>query len=149
MESLFINVLNMSLTAGFVILAVIGVRLLLRRLPRIFSYVLWSAVLFRLLCPFSFPGALSLASILDAPASSQGRIPYIPDNIGYMANPPDHASRRRTLPNRQQPPACCRPGELSQSHAAFALCRLHPVDHRNGSHAPFQPLFLLAASKKP
>ena len=92
MESLFINVLNMSLTAGFVILAVIGVRLLLRRLPRIFSYVLWSAVLFRLLCPFSFSGALSLASILDAPASSQGRIPYIPDNIGYMANP------RITLP---------------------------------------------------
>ena len=92
MESLFINVLNMSLTAGFVILAVIGVRLLLRRLPRIFSYVLWSAVLFRLLCPVSFSGALSLASILDAPASSQGRIPYIPDNIGYMAKP------RITLP---------------------------------------------------
>ena len=92
MEQFFIAILNMSLTAGLSILAVMGVRLLLRRFPRIFSYVLWSAVLFRLLCPVSFSGALSLTGALNAPASSQGRIPYIPDNIGYMARP------RITLP---------------------------------------------------
>ena len=51
MEQFFIAILNMSLTAGLSILAVMGVRLLLRRFPRIFSYVLWSAVRFRLLCP--------------------------------------------------------------------------------------------------
>ena len=49
MEQMLIRVLNMSLTAGIVILAVMSARLMLRRAPKIFSYVLWLAVLFRLL----------------------------------------------------------------------------------------------------
>ena len=45
MEQMLIRVLNMSLTAGIVILAVMSARLMLRRAPKIFSYVLWLAVL--------------------------------------------------------------------------------------------------------
>ncbi|MFA7149361.1 MAG: M56 family metallopeptidase, partial [Syntrophomonadaceae bacterium] len=49
MSNYFITVLNMSLTASYVVLAVIIVRLLLKRAPKIFSYALWAVVLFRLL----------------------------------------------------------------------------------------------------
>lgn len=51
MDRLFLTVLNMSISASFCILAVIFVRLLLRRTPRIFSYLLWAAVMIRFVCP--------------------------------------------------------------------------------------------------
>lgn len=54
MSRLFITILNMSFTASIVILAVLLIRILLKRAPRIFSYALWAVVLLRLLCPFSF-----------------------------------------------------------------------------------------------
>lgn len=70
----FSKVLNMSLTASLVILVVLMVRLPLKKCPKVFSYILWAAVLFRLLCPVSLPSPVSLLGALDAPAeqSSQG-----------------------------------------------------------------------------
>ena len=50
----------MSLTGSAVILVVILARLLLKRFPKIFSYALWAVVLFRLLCPVSLSGSLSM-----------------------------------------------------------------------------------------
>lgn len=58
--TIFMNILNMSLTASYCIAAVLLLRLLLKRQPKIFSYLLWSVVLFRLLCPFSISSAYSL-----------------------------------------------------------------------------------------
>lgn len=52
--ALFSKVLEMNLTASFVILVVLFVRILLKRAPKVFSYLLWGIVLFRLLCPISF-----------------------------------------------------------------------------------------------
>lgn len=43
----------MSLTGTVVIAAVLLLRILFRHAPKIFSYLLWGAVLFRLLCPFA------------------------------------------------------------------------------------------------
>ena len=60
MKYLFMNILNMSIRANYVILAVIVIRLLLRRSPKIISYALWSVVAFRLLCPFSLESNLSI-----------------------------------------------------------------------------------------
>lgn len=60
MESLFSQLLSMSLTGSYVIVFVIVARLLLRKVPKIFSYALWSVVLFRLVCPFSFESVFSL-----------------------------------------------------------------------------------------
>ena len=60
MRTLFSTVLNMSLTASFVIIAVLAVRFLLRKAPRRFSYALWAVVLFRLLCPIALESPLSL-----------------------------------------------------------------------------------------
>lgn len=59
MTGVFLTVLNMSLTASFAALAVLLLRLPLRRVPKIFSYSLWSVVLFRLLCPVSLRSMLS------------------------------------------------------------------------------------------
>ena len=52
MIRMFITVLNMSIASSVVILAVLLLRLFLKRAPRIFSYILWIVVFFRLVCPF-------------------------------------------------------------------------------------------------
>ena len=67
-QTLFPALLNMSLTAGIVILCVMAARLALKRVPKVFSYALWAVVLFRLLCPVSLPSGISLLGALDAPA---------------------------------------------------------------------------------
>lgn len=83
-EQLFIRILNMSLTSSFVILAVLAVRFLLRKAPRIFSYCLWAVVLFRLLCPISFSAVFSPFNALSSPSVEQGRIEYIPEDILFL-----------------------------------------------------------------
>ncbi len=60
MDNLFVQVLNMSITASYVIVFVIIARMLLKKVPKIFSYVLWFAVLFRLISPFSVESIFSL-----------------------------------------------------------------------------------------
>ncbi len=52
-EIVFYNILEMSLEAGCIILAVLALRVCLKEKPKVFSYVLWIAVFFRLLCPVS------------------------------------------------------------------------------------------------
>ena len=87
LQKLFILVLNMSLTAGVVILAVMSVRLLLKKAPRIFSYGLWAVVLFRLLCPVSFSLPVSLLGALQSGPAAEGRMEYIAEDIGYQEKP--------------------------------------------------------------
>ena len=60
MSYLFKTVLQMSITASYVIAVVIVLRMLMRRYPKKYSYYLWSAVFFRLCCPFSFSSVLSI-----------------------------------------------------------------------------------------
>lgn len=60
MEGIFKTVLQMSVTAGYVILLTVLVRFCLKKAPKIFSYLLWSAAFFRLICPVSFESAFSL-----------------------------------------------------------------------------------------
>ncbi len=62
---IFSQILSMSHTASLVILLVLAARLALRRAPKIFSYVLWSVVLFRLLCPVSIPVPVSVLGSLE------------------------------------------------------------------------------------
>lgn len=87
LERLFIEVLNMSLTGSVIILAVLLARSVLKKAPRILSYMLWLVVLFRLLCPFSFESGFSLLGALQNESASEGRMEYIPENIGYQMEP--------------------------------------------------------------
>lgn len=77
MGNLFLAVLNMSLTASYVIVFVIIIRLWLKKIPKIYSYVLWLAVLFRLTCPFSFE---SIFSFIPENVN-------IPQDIAYSPKP--------------------------------------------------------------
>ncbi len=52
LEELFLGTLRISAGAALCVAAVLLIRLLLRKAPRVFSYALWAVVLFRLLCPF-------------------------------------------------------------------------------------------------
>lgn len=90
LEPAFLQLLNMSITASYVILAVLLARLLLRRLPKRYSYALWAVVAFRLLCPVSISSLLSIFNIgvFDMTAATQGaELVYIPGNIGMMREP--------------------------------------------------------------
>ena len=60
MREVFLTILRMSFVAGYVILVVLFVRRLLRRFPKRYSYLLWSVVFFRLVCPFGTNSPVSL-----------------------------------------------------------------------------------------
>lgn len=60
MAEIFQKALNMSIAAGWLILAVIALRLLLRRAPKRFVLLLWAVVGLRLALPWSIESALSL-----------------------------------------------------------------------------------------
>ena len=84
MESVFLRVLDMSLSAAAVIAVVILLRLVLHNAPKKWRYLLWSAAGFRLACPVSFRAAFSIfrlgAKVASAPAaaSAAGELRYIP-----------------------------------------------------------------------
>lgn len=59
-EAVFLKVLNMGVSAGYLIAAVLVLRRLLRRAPRWIGCLLWGIVALRLLCPVSFESVLSL-----------------------------------------------------------------------------------------
>ena len=63
-DQLFLKIAEMSLTAGIVILVVMFVRLLLRRMPKSFTYVLWLVVAFRLVVPFSADTRVSVFNLI-------------------------------------------------------------------------------------
>jgi beta-lactamase regulating signal transducer with metallopeptidase domain len=60
MDAVFLKILNMSITASWLILAVIFARSLLNKVPRWIICLLWGLVAIRLVCPFSFESVFSL-----------------------------------------------------------------------------------------
>ncbi len=78
MEKIFLSVLNMSLTASFVIAAIMLARLPLKKAPKIISYVLWAVAGFRLVFPFTLEGIFSLLPFKSTP---------IPTDIATQAVP--------------------------------------------------------------
>ena len=67
MYSRFTYVLWMSLIAAIVIIILLLLRPMLKKFPRIFSYLLWGIVLFRLLCPVSFESSISIFHLAGTP----------------------------------------------------------------------------------
>lgn len=84
---LFLKVLNMSITASVVILFVLVARFLLRRLPKIFSYLLWGVVIFRLICPVSFTVPFSLLDLTNPKSVENGMVVYISSDIINLGEP--------------------------------------------------------------
>lgn len=96
---IFPQILNMSLTASVIICVVLLCRLMLKRAPKIYSYILWSVVIFRLLCPVSFSAPISVLGIFDTPVMEQtlenmddkgtvtSTVAYIPTDIVHTEYP--------------------------------------------------------------
>jgi beta-lactamase regulating signal transducer with metallopeptidase domain len=80
MNQLFITVLNMSITASYVIILIILVRLFLKKAPKYISYALWVVVAFRLVIPFSYESIISLLP------QNTNTVP-IPYDIIFQQNP--------------------------------------------------------------
>ena len=60
METVFIKLLNMSISASWLILAVVIIRLFLKKAPRWSVCILWGFVALKLIVPFSFKSIFSL-----------------------------------------------------------------------------------------
>ena len=71
MDKIFLVILNLSLTASFVIAVVLVARLILRRAPKVISYALWAVVLLNLIVPFKPVSPLSLIPFRSEPIPSE------------------------------------------------------------------------------
>ena len=60
LDTIFLQIFDMTKVASLVILIVLLVRLCLKRTPKVITYALWAVVLFRLLCPVSIEAPISL-----------------------------------------------------------------------------------------
>ena len=60
MSEVFLKAVNMSISAGWLVLAVLVLRLLLKKAPMWVRVLLWGIVAIRLICPFSIESVLSL-----------------------------------------------------------------------------------------
>ena len=78
MSVVFIEILNMSLSAGCVALTVMLIRLIIRKAPKKYSYALWTVVFFRLVCPFTIQ--LPVSAVPIQPQT-------IPHDIVYSETP--------------------------------------------------------------
>ncbi len=78
LDSIFIEILNMSYIGSIVIGVVLLLRFLLRKVPKKFSYILWIVPLIRLMIPFSIESVISLIPVNPEP---------IPGDIGYADKP--------------------------------------------------------------
>ena len=81
MSAVFLKILNMSITAGWLILAVILLRALLKKAPKWVFCLLWGLVALRLVCPVSLESVLSLIPSRET----------IPGDIARQAAPSIHS----------------------------------------------------------
>ena len=60
MVDVFLKIVNMSISASWLVLAVLVFRFVFKKAPKWIHVLLWGIVAVRLLCPFSIESALSL-----------------------------------------------------------------------------------------
>ncbi len=60
MGEFFLKVVNMSISASWIVLAVLLLRVLLKKAPKWITVLLWGVVAIRLICPFSIESIMSL-----------------------------------------------------------------------------------------
>jgi len=60
MEAVFLKIINMSITASWLVVAVVLLRLVLKKAPKVVSLILWALVGIRLILPISLESVFSL-----------------------------------------------------------------------------------------
>ncbi|MGL4762189.1 MAG: M56 family metallopeptidase [Sarcina sp.] len=95
MSSLFMNIVDLSITASYAIIFITTARFLLKKAPKKFSYFLWFIVLFKLIIPITFESNLSIMPITDIDVYSLEDFvsaPTRPIDIDETVVPLDQAS---------------------------------------------------------
>ncbi len=80
MEKIFVTLLNMSITAGWIVLALLLLRPLVKKMPKWVGCTLWALVGIRLVLPVSFESILSLIPSVET----------IPPDIAMQQTPAVH-----------------------------------------------------------
>lgn len=89
MDAVFLKLLNMSIAAGWLIMAVIFLRLIFKKAPKWIRCILWAIVAVRLVCPFTIESPLSLIPSAEtvSPAVIQyAQKPVINSGVSYINN---------------------------------------------------------------
>ena len=77
LKTAFLKLANMSISASWLVLAILVLRLVLKKAPKWVNVLLWGIVAVRLICPFTIESALSLIPSTQT----------IPMNIEMAAKP--------------------------------------------------------------
>ena len=88
MDKLLFKLINMSIPAGFLIIAVILLRLLFKKAPKSLRCVMWALVGIRLICPFSLESFYSLVPSAEviSPGIIYSQTPQINSGIPIINN---------------------------------------------------------------
>ena len=117
MYSAFVKLLNMSAASGILIVAVIGLRFLLRKVPKKYICILWALVALRLVCPITISSSLSVFNHVGTYHPDNGQIEYIQYNektekpmgeiplVGSTISSPDGPTVEYHTPNFYLPTA--------------------------------------------
>ena len=83
MSEFFLKIINMSISASWIVLVVLVLRLLLKKAPKWINVLLWGIVAVRLVCPFSLESALSLIPSAEtvSPQIMLDRTPQIDSGV--------------------------------------------------------------------
>ena len=85
-DIIFIQLYNMSVSAGWLILAVIVLRLFMRKAPRWICCVLWAMVAVRLVCPVSLESIFSLVPSAETISYEREIMPEITSGVPFVDN---------------------------------------------------------------
>ena len=110
MSGIFLKLLNLSISASWLVLVVLALRLVLKRAPKWVNVLLWGMVALRLMLPFSIESALSL--IPSAETLSPEVVQFDPA--------PTITSGETIIDNAVNP-------SLSESFAAAPLASVNPL----------------------
>ena len=89
MSGIFLKLLNLSISASWLVLVVLALRLMLKRAPKWVNVLLWGMVALRLMVPFSIESALSLipsAETLSPEVVRFDPAPTITSSVEFIDN---------------------------------------------------------------
>ena len=88
MADIFLKVINMSISATWIVLTVLLLRLLLKKAPKWITVLLWGVVAVRLICPFSIESIMSLVPSTEiiSPEIMVDKTPTIDSGVPIINN---------------------------------------------------------------
>lgn len=91
MKELLQWLLVLQLQVSIMVMVILALRIILKKAPRIYSYLLWLIVFVRLLCPVTLESPVSIIpareQIMEAGAETMPDFPLLADNQQAPANP--------------------------------------------------------------